>query len=101
MPQENDAERPPAPAPQRAVSDGYRALKSEDEIKTWIIGETRKATSCPDLDLQFVLVSSRHPDPEAPTWELRGASGWSTWPGTCRRAFLEAVSRAQQRFDLR
>lgn len=100
MPDESDAGGAAAPEHDALTSGAYRALRSEAEIQSWIMQETHKNAGCRGLDVQFVLVATRGAQAGAPTWELRGASGWSAWPPECRRAFLDAVARAQRRFDL-
>jgi hypothetical protein len=82
------------------TSDAVRALKSEADICTWVILETQKIVECRALDLHFVIVRTAAAHPDAPSWEVRAVRGWTEWPQPCRRTFLDAVARAQARYDL-
>lgn len=77
-----------------------RELRPEQQICQWILAQTRKVVGCEALDLRFALVRRDRPADRAPSWELRGVSGWSAWPAACREAFATAVRDAQAKFDI-
>ena len=77
-----------------------RDLRSEEQLRTWILAEARRTAGCAHVDIRFALVR-RDPQNEGdPSWDLRAVASWTRWPETCRAAFLEAVKTAQMRFDL-
>lgn len=92
-------ERPRHPLPSERPPG--RTLKREPELKAWITAEFRKVEGCGNLEsIEFVLVANARPSAQEPTWYLRAARGWGTWSQPCRKAFLDIVAQAQERFDL-
>lgn len=77
-----------------------RKLKSEHDLRTWIVEQVRKSPHCPDFGGQFTIVRLRPTSSSDVTWDISKVTDAQDWSRDCTDVFTRMVREAQRRFDL-
>jgi hypothetical protein len=71
------------------------------ELHDCIVAEVRRTLAWPGFEAEFALMRLPRPDKSGATWWLRTLSeNMLRWNTDCLDAFVAAVERAQQAFEL-
>ena len=74
-----------------------RGLKTEQELRDWIIQQVRHNPDCADFSAEFSILRR---EPADPTWDVQTVRAEHANP-LCLGRFQRVVEDAKRRFDLK